>query len=223
MTRVGETPAEELKRLIGEYQDDDAGESTKAEAWNLIADFTVENSAAILRALSPCLDGAEPEAVCDAFDVLSLSEAYGGSGATSVSSKDLSALEKAVKALRASLARKNTGAATPVAYASAGQLMGFEDRPGDEGGVYIPLRKTPCGQFQMPLFSTPAAGELAVKVGLSEVYHIEHDGFEGSVIGSYTTREGKRGVVLQQIGTKVVHVYGEKWLALASPKQGEKA
>ncbi len=51
MNRV-ETLAEELKRLIGEYQDDDAGESTKAEAWNLIADFTVENSKAILGSLS---------------------------------------------------------------------------------------------------------------------------------------------------------------------------
>lgn len=45
----------------------------------------------------------EATAVCDAFDVLSLSEAYGGSGATSVSSKDLNALDKAVKALRAAL------------------------------------------------------------------------------------------------------------------------
>ena len=41
---------------------------------------------------------------------------------------------------------------------------------------------------------------------------IEHDGFEGTVIGNYVTREGKRGVVLQQTGTRVVHVYGEKWL-----------
>ncbi len=41
---------------------------------------------------------------------------------------------------------------------------------------------------------------------------IEHDGFIGDIIGHYVTREGKRGVVLQQIGTKVVHVYGEKWI-----------
>lgn len=47
------------------------------------------------------------------------------------------------------------------------------------------------------------------------VHQIEHDGFEGTVIGSYVTREGKRGVVLQQVGTKVVHVYGEKWLGRA--------
>jgi len=44
------------------------------------------------------------------------------------------------------------------------------------------------------------------------VYTIEHDGFTGTVVGSYITREGKRGVVLQQVGTRVVHVYGEKWL-----------
>lgn len=41
---------------------------------------------------------------------------------------------------------------------------------------------------------------------------IEHDGFVGNIIGYYTTREGKRGVVLQQEGTRVVHVYGEKWI-----------
>ncbi len=35
------------------------------------------------------------------------------------------------------------------------------------------------------------------------------DGFTGTVIGSYTTLEGKTGVVVQQDGTKVVHVYGE--------------
>jgi hypothetical protein len=44
------------------------------------------------------------------------------------------------------------------------------------------------------------------------IHRIEHDAFEGSIIGEYTTREGKRGVVLQQTGTKVVHVYSEKWL-----------
>ena len=51
---------------------------------------------------------------------------------------------------------------------------------------------------------------------LGSVYTIEHDGFEGEVIGYYQTREGKQGVVLQQIGTKVVHVYGTKWLAKTS-------
>lgn len=45
-----------------------------------------------------------------------------------------------------------------------------------------------------------------------ERVRIEHDGFEGDVIGHYQTREGKRGVVLQQHDTRVVHVYGEKWV-----------
>lgn len=36
------------------------------------------------------------------------------------------------------------------------------------------------------------------------------------MIGSYVTREGKRGVVVQQDGTKVVHVYGEKWIVPAA-------
>jgi hypothetical protein len=43
-------------------------------------------------------------------------------------------------------------------------------------------------------------------------YRIEHDGFEGVQIGSYRTLEGKEGVVLQQNATRVVHVYGRKWL-----------
>lgn len=43
-------------------------------------------------------------------------------------------------------------------------------------------------------------------------YSIEHDGFTGTVIGHYERLDGKRGVVLQQDGTNVVHVYGEKWL-----------
>jgi len=42
-------------------------------------------------------------------------------------------------------------------------------------------------------------------------YRIEHDGFEGVQIGSYVTLEGKEGLVLQQHGTRVVHVYGRKW------------
>jgi hypothetical protein len=48
---------------------------------------------------------------------------------------------------------------------------------------------------------------------MGECFSIAHDGFVGEVIGHYTTREGKRGVVLQQVGTRVVHVYGEKWIA----------
>lgn len=45
-----------------------------------------------------------------------------------------------------------------------------------------------------------------------QTFRIAHDDFVGNPIGSYVTREGKRGVVLQQVGTRVVHVYGEKWL-----------
>lgn len=47
---------------------------------------------------------------------------------------------------------------------------------------------------------------------LGDIYKIEHDGFKGTIIGFYTTIEGKEGVVLQQCGTRVVHVYGLKWL-----------
>lgn len=47
---------------------------------------------------------------------------------------------------------------------------------------------------------------------IGTTFTIEHDGFTGTVQGYYTTREGKKGVNLQQVGTRVVHVYGEKWL-----------
>lgn len=47
---------------------------------------------------------------------------------------------------------------------------------------------------------------------IGQIYTIAHDGFRGHIIGFYKTAEGKRGVVLQQIGTRVVHVYGVKWL-----------
>lgn len=75
-------------------------------------------------------------------------------------------------------------------------------------------------------------GDLSVMLGLllaaspasTPGGHVEiaHDGFAGHIIGRYETREGKRGVVVQQDGTRVVHVYGEKWLAASpSPAQGE--
>ncbi|TPK42265.1 MULTISPECIES: hypothetical protein [unclassified Mesorhizobium] len=111
MTKVGETLADELKRLIGEYQDDDAGESTKAEAWNLIADFTVENSAAILRALTPCLDGAGAGEQLAAFMIRnSFATGHGDTFADLLAELEWQVQE------RASLARKNTGEATPVAW-----------------------------------------------------------------------------------------------------------
>lgn len=43
---------------------------------------------------------------------------------------------------------------------------------------------------------------------------VKHDGFKGTVIGYYETKEGKHGLVLQQEGTKVVHVYGVKWFKI---------
>jgi hypothetical protein len=41
------------------------------------------------------------------------------------------------------------------------------------------------------------------------------DGFLGTVIGSYITREGEMGVVLQQIGTRVCHIYREQSVEIA--------
>ena len=56
------------------------------------------------------------------------------------------------------------------------------------------------------------AGVASGPSDLSSTYTIAHDGFTGTVQGHYVTREGKQGVVLQQVGTRVVHVYGRKWI-----------
>jgi hypothetical protein len=40
-----------------------------------------------------------------------------------------------------------------------------------------------------------------------DVYKAKHDGFIGVLVGTYTTLQGMEGVVLQQMGTRVVHVY----------------
>lgn len=57
--------------------------------------------------------------------------------------------------------------------------------------------------------------------------HIDHDGFHGRVIGHYQRDDGYHGVVLQQDGTKVVHVYGLRHLHLSgtnpSPTRAENA
>lgn len=70
-----------------------------------------------------------------------------------------------------------------------------------------------AGFSATPLFASP----LPVEAGTVDEQPVEiaHDGFVGDIIGRYQTREGKRGVVLQQVGTRVVHVYGEKWLPSA--------
>jgi len=54
--------------------------------------------------------------------------------------------------------------------------------------------------------------EIEVKWPKRTLVEIDHDGFVGRVTGYYERHDGKHGVVLQQEGTRVVHVYGEKWL-----------
>lgn len=61
-------------------------------------------------------------------------------------------------------AQEPAGAAaqTPMFFASAGQANALQDRPGDnEGGVYLPLRKTAAGKFTMPLYAAPVAALAA--------------------------------------------------------------
>lgn len=61
------------------------------------------------------------------------------------------------------------------------------------------------GALVQPLYTHPSPAPSASMGRVT----VEYDGFVGTVIGSYVTREGKRGVVVQQDGTRVVHVYGE--------------
>lgn len=72
--------------------------------------------------------------------------------------------------------------------------------------------------FALSGFASPVPAEPSAR----PTGHVEiaHDGFSGDIIGHYVTREGKHGVVVQQDGTRVVHVYGEKWLAPAPPLGG---
>lgn len=48
-----------------------------------------------------------------------------------------------------------------------------------------------------------------------DLVFIEHDGFVGTIIGFYERNDGYCGVVVQQLDTKVVHVYGLKYLKKA--------
>lgn len=76
-----------------------------------------------------------------------------------------------------------------------------------------------CKEFRDICTGLECALIEANDAGTSGRVAIAHDGFAGDIIGHYVTREGKRGVVVQQDGTRVVHVYGEKWLAASPPAE----
>lgn len=61
-------------------------------------------------------------------------------------------------------------------------------------------------------FRSPTQGSELPRFPFDMPVTIDHDGFRGTIIGHYITREGKAGVVLQHVGSKIVHVYGEKWI-----------
>lgn len=106
---------------------------------------------------------------------------------------------------RASLARVRRPAATARSDARYFEAAAIEiDR----------LRKVNASlsDAMMGLASSIFPKGAIVEFRIGQPFRIEHDGFEGEVRGFYVTREGKPGVVLQQHGTRVVHVYGTKWL-----------
>lgn len=51
--------------------------------------------------------------------------------------------------------RAQIGQGEPVAFMSSKQLPALKD-PDDEGGKYMPLRKTKLGNFDLPLYAHPA-------------------------------------------------------------------
>jgi hypothetical protein len=55
----------------------------------------------------------------------------------------------------------------------------------------------------------------------NSVFRCKYDNFVGEVVGNYMTKEGKTGLVLQQLGTKVVHVYGLQSLEPVQPDLAE--
>lgn len=67
--------------------------------------------------------------------------------------------------------------------------------------------------------SAPQTETPSPKIG--DLYAIEHDGFVGTVIGFYQRSDGYKGVVMQQAGTKIVHVYGLKWLSQIDQRETE--
>ena len=46
---------------------------------------------------------------------------------------------------------------------------------------------------------------------------VPHDQFTGKVRGYYFSEEEKPGLVLQFTGTRIIHVYGEKWFTPGGP------
>lgn len=52
--------------------------------------------------------------------------------------------------------------------------------------------------------------DLIQEMPWGKAVQVESDGFRGTVVGWYITRENRRGVVLQQDGTRIVHVYREE-------------
>lgn len=85
------------------------------------------------------------------------------------------------------------------------------------------MHMAPCcgpGNFDGGIDAYDAAADLMASKDaafkdmwpIGRLFRIEHDGFVGMIIGHYARRDGKRGIVGQQTGTNIVHVYGEKWL-----------
>lgn len=97
----------------------------------------------------------------EAIDYLEVPDVQDESGINAHYSRDL-VLQCIDAAIEAGKEQAGAMAQTPMFFASAEQANALQDRPDDdEGGVYLPLRKTAAGKFTMPLYAAPGAAIAA--------------------------------------------------------------
>ena len=89
-------------------------------------------------------------------------------------------------------------------------LRGYDLFVRQEGDV-LRREEVMAGKGIMPIPS-PIGPSAESDYERLQRFRIQHDGFEGLIIGHYKRLDGTLGVVGQQSGTNIVHVYSEKWL-----------
>lgn len=97
---------------------------------------------------------------------------------------------------------------------AAYRLISFHFGKGEIARVSIPVHNDDDDLVITRYIEQQAAAEVGE---IGAVHKIDYDDFEGTVQGSYVTREGKPGVVLQQLGTRVCHLYGRNRLEGSPP------
>lgn len=90
----------------------------------------------------------------------------------------LTAAAPAQEMAQAGLLPSSEGAAEqlPMFFASPEQANALQDRTGDnEGGVYLPVRKSAAGKFTMPLYAAPGAAIATPGEQVERIVHLRTD------------------------------------------------